>query len=88
MAASFARAGLVTLDSSSTIGSMVSQADGTPGHSEAGSGSGTPNSSPPASRPRSPDLKQSTTTAPDLEPLEPIDVKNVCFVGAGFVGES
>ncbi|CAI0641965.1 UDP-glucose 6-dehydrogenase [Colletotrichum fructicola] len=88
MAASFARAGLVTADSSSTIGSMVSQspADGTPGHSDAGSGTGTPNSSPPASRPRSPELKNATTSSADLEPLPPMDVKNICFVGAGFVG--
>ncbi|TDZ54523.1 UDP-glucose 6-dehydrogenase [Colletotrichum trifolii] len=90
MAVSFARAGLVSIDSSSTAGSMVSQSPAlSPGHSDAGSGSGTPNSSPPASRPRSPDLKHhhhATESVSDLEPLEPLDVKNVCFVGAGFVG--
>ncbi|OLN96032.1 UDP-glucose 6-dehydrogenase [Colletotrichum chlorophyti] len=88
MAARFARAGLITTDSSSTIGSMATRSPAlSPGHSDAGSGSGTPNSSPPASRPRSPELKQHETAhAADLEPLEPLKVKNVCFVGAGFVG--
>ncbi|KXH25855.1 nucleotide sugar dehydrogenase [Colletotrichum simmondsii] len=57
------------------------------GHSDAASGTGTPNSSPPASRPRSPELKHhESLDASDLEPLEPLNVKNVCFVGAGFVG--
>lgn len=90
MAASLGRTRLVTTDSSSTVGSMVSQSPAlSPGHSDAGSGSGTPNSSPPASRPRSPELKHNNAGHDaDLEPLEPMTVKNVCFVGAGFVGKS
>ncbi|KAK2025685.1 nucleotide sugar dehydrogenase [Colletotrichum zoysiae] len=88
MASNLARAHFASTDTTSTVGSMVSQSPAhSAGHSDAGSGSGTPNSSPPASRPRSPEFKHETASnASDLEPLEPMKVQNVCFVGAGFVG--
>ncbi|KAL2752021.1 hypothetical protein ACRALDRAFT_2114172 [Sodiomyces alcalophilus JCM 7366] len=68
-------------DSASTIDTATarSEVDSTTG--------GTPTTSPPTSRSRTPDEpKASTMTNGNVVPTEPIEVKNVCFVGAGFVG--
>lgn len=85
MAAPLARSPLVTADSTSTVGTAITNSV------VADSTSGTPNTTPPASRSRSPEnssAKQAAASAQQIDEMEPIKVKNMCFVGAGFVGMS
>ncbi|KAH7377075.1 UDP-glucose 6-dehydrogenase [Plectosphaerella cucumerina] len=82
MAAPAARIALVSADSVSTVGTAVST-------SNAYSASGTPNTTPPASRPRSPQdnvAKRIAASVEQVDNMEPMEIKNLCFVGAGFVG--
>ncbi|KAH6683654.1 UDP-glucose 6-dehydrogenase [Plectosphaerella plurivora] len=82
MAAPATRIALVSADSLSTVGTVVS-------NSNADSASGTPNTTPPASRPRSPQeniAKPIAASSEQAETMEPMEIKNLCFVGAGFVG--
>jgi UDPglucose 6-dehydrogenase len=82
MAAPAARIALVSADSVSTVGTAVST-------SNADSASGTPNTTPPASRPRSPQdnvAKRIAASVEQVDNMEPMEIKNLCFVGAGFVG--
>ncbi|ROT38002.1 UDP-glucose 6-dehydrogenase [Sodiomyces alkalinus F11] len=81
MASPVNRTVIISGDSASTIETVTAR-------SELGStAAGTPDTSPPTSRSRSPDEpKASTSTDASTVPLEPMEVKNICFVGAGFVG--